>query len=122
MRFQKLPQRRNPPLKNMAEENLEQKNSNSNPTKFFFLLFLIALFFVLIGIWSWWQKATKTIRERRFEPVFVPTTTVLPSPSPILERKTSDDRTTEIEKDLNDFNLPSLDQEFKEIDQDLNSL
>jgi len=110
----------------MAEENLEknseQKNPNSNLTGFFFLLVLIVFLLVLIGVWYWWQKTTKTINERRFEPVFVSTTTALPSPSPITERETSDDRTTEIGKDLNELNLSSLDQEFKEIDQDLNSL
>ena len=104
------------------EKNLEQKNPNSNLTGFFLLLVLIVFFFLLIGLWYWWQKTTRTINERRFEPVFVSTTTVLPSPSPIIERETSDDQTTEIEKDLNELNLPSLDQEFKEIDQDLNSL
>jgi len=106
----------------MEENNLEQKNQNSNRAGLFFILFLIVLFLFLISIWYWWQKTTKTIKEKRFEPIFVSPTTILPSPTPIVKEETSDDRTTEIEKDLEDLDLLDLNQEFKEIDQDLDSL
>jgi len=108
----------------MEENNLEQKNQNSNRAGLFFILSLIVLFLVLIGIWYWWQKTTQAIRQIEFQPVFV-SPPLVSSPTPtsiIVEKETSDDQISEIEKDLDNLDSINLDQEFKEIDEDLNSL
>jgi flagellar basal body-associated protein FliL len=87
------------------EEKIETKKS---PILAIVLVLIVIV--ILVGVWYWWTKKSVT------------PTTPLPSGKPAEKITTKEDSVAAINQDLDSLKILNLDQEFNDIDQDLNSL
>lgn len=75
-------------------------------TKIYIIVGLVIVMFVGVGAWLWLAPAKPQA--------------VIPSPSPVA--MPAQDSTAAIFNDLNAVNFGDVDQEFKDVDADLNAL
>jgi hypothetical protein len=87
------------------EQKTETKKSSILP-----IVLAIVVIVVLAGVWYWARKSI-------VRPVPTP-----PPPKPVEKVTPKEDSVTAINQDLDKVEILNLDQEFQEIDQDLNSL
>lgn len=71
-------------------------------------IILILILVILVGVWYWWSKKVSVPTA----PVKKPTEKVIPK----------EDSVSAINQELEGIQTLDLEKEFKEIDQDLNSL
>jgi cell division protein YceG involved in septum cleavage len=90
------------------EEKIETKKSSVFPI----VLVILVILVILVGACYWWIKKSVTL---------APITP--PSPEkPAEEITPKEDSVSAINQDLEETKILDLEQEFQEIDQDLNSL
>jgi hypothetical protein len=87
------------------EEKIETKKSSIFP-----IILALVVIVILAGVWYW-------ARERIVKPVLTP-----PPTKPVEKVTPKEDSTAAIDQELGGIEILDLEGEFKEIDQDLNSL
>jgi hypothetical protein len=87
------------------EEKIETKKSSIFP-----IILALVVIVILAGVWYW-------ARERIVRPVPTP-----PPTKPVEKVTPKEDSTAAIDQELGGIEILDLEGEFKEIDQDLNSL
>lgn len=104
----------------MTEETQNQKivtEETKNKKTEIWPIFLIIVIALIAGflIYSEYAKYTQRIKEMQSIPS-------LPSEGQIISEGTKGDTTQEILEDIDKINIEDLDQQFKEIDSNVNSL
>lgn len=86
------------------------KNSSKKVWLWMIIAAIIIAALVILG-WLWWQSYINTVAVPQNAPA-------AQAPAPVLPA----DNTASIDKDLQGINIESVDQNFRDIDTDLNSL
>jgi flagellar basal body-associated protein FliL len=90
---------------------MEQK-PEAKKTNISLLVWVLVALVILMGVWYWWFKKSMKQIPTQLPPLEKPAKKILPK----------EDSVAAINQDLERTEILELEGEFKEIDQDLNSL
>lgn len=96
---------------------MEEKNKKTNPFWFFFIFLLI-----LIGLVIIWIGVLKGKKESVPPIPFKPTPTPPPAITSVPEISPVEDSARESLKEIDSLEIPEFEEEFKTLDEEINSL
>lgn len=96
---------------------MEEKNKKTNPFWFFFIFLLI-----LIGLVIIWIGVRKGKKESVPPIPFKPTPTPPPAITSVPEISPVEDSARESLKEIDSLEIPEFEEEFKTLDEEINSL